>query len=181
MRLAPRLAVTAALLCGSSTAHAVERQHHLALAPNLAMLKVAESPLRVGGGLSAHYTYGLNDQLNLMVEAGHAFVGSGSPVDAPATRPGWVSNVGAGLAYVLDVLRWVPYAGVLASGSLLGGGTTEQPVLAAGAQLAVGMDYQFNRHLVAGVGARQHLLLSHFSTYPSYTTVFAKLEWQWGY
>ena len=193
LRCARDEAVKPALLLGlafavgvttpSGSASAAEKSHHLALAPIGALLKVKDQAVSVGGGASAMYTYGLTDQLNLMAEVSHSFVGIGQHLGSlpPGVRPGFVSTGAAGISYVLDVLRWVPYGGVLLSGNAVGGGNLPNAVFAPGGQLALGLDYQFSRHVVAGVGFRQHLFFTKLSEYPSYSTFFLKAEWQWGY
>jgi hypothetical protein len=165
-------------------ATASERQHHLGLAPVGSLVKVRNHNVSTGIGATALYTYGLTDQLNLMAEASHSFLGLGQGGDTPAPpliRPGFLSTGAVGVSYVLDVLRWVPYAGILGSGNVMGGGTLPTAFFAPGAQVAAGLDYQFSRHLVAGVGFRQHFLLTKLKDYPSYSSLFVKIEWQWGY
>ena len=164
-------------------ATAAERQHHLGLAPVGSLVKVRRNFLNAGAGATVLYTYGLTDQFNLMVEGTHSFLGLGH-TDAPTRppiRPGFMSTGAAGISYVLDVLRWVPYAGILASGNVLGGGTLPGAFFAPGGQLAVGLDYQFTRNFVVGAGFRQHFLLTKLKDYPSYSSLFFKVEWQWGF
>ena len=91
-----------------------------------------------------------------------------------------VSHAAAGVAYVLDVLQWVPYAGVLVGGYGLGGGTIQGTKVLAGAAFALGLDYRVSRSLCAGVTARQHMLTEP-NTYPSYTQLFAKFEYTFGW
>lgn len=163
---------------------ATERQHHLGLAPVGTLLKVRNHHLSSGVGATALYTYGLTDQFNFMAEATHSFLGlgeAGKPTSPPLVRPGFMSTGAVGVSYVLDVLRWVPYAGILASGNVLGGGVLPGAFFAPGAQVALGLDYQFSRHVVAGVGFRQHFLLTRLADYPLYSSLFLKAEWQWGY
>jgi hypothetical protein len=87
--------------------------------------------------------------------------------------------VGAG--YVIDILRFVPYIGLLLGGYRLSGGTLDSALLLPGAELAVGLDYRLNCHWTIGLAGRQHLLFTKASTYPSYTTVMLRLEYMWGY
>ena len=51
----------------------------------------------------------------------------------------------------------------------------------AGAQLALGLDYHIDRTWAVGVAVRQHMLLGDITTYPTYTTVFARAEYVWGW
>ncbi len=188
MRVLRIATASLALLLVAAPASAVERQHHLALAPSLGLLKVDQSPLSVGAGINALYTYGLTDQFNLVLEGGSSILSySSDPQDpekdktVPKTRPGNLSTLGTGLTYVLDVLRFVPYGGVLLGGNVLGGGTLPDARFVPSIQLALGLDYQFNRLVSAGVGYRQHIFFAEPSTYPSYSVIFAKIELSWGY
>lgn len=171
-------------------ASAAERQHHLGVAPVGALLKIKGFGLSPGIGATALYTYGLTDQFNLMAEVSHSFMGIGQQLvrspssmlsEATNNRPGHLSTGAAGISYVLDVLRWVPYGGVLVSGNLFGGGSMPSVEIAPGAQLALGLDYQFSRHVVGGIGLRQHVFFTKLADYPTFTTGFFKLEYQWGY
>jgi hypothetical protein len=86
-----------------------------------------------------------------------------------------------GVGYVIDVLRWVPYVGVLAGGYRLAGGTLDDPLYVFGGAAEVGLDYQLSRQWAIGVAAQQHFLLTKMSTYPSYTNVMLRFEYMWGY
>jgi|GEM_PF-360683 len=180
--------VAVACAAGASAprdARAIERQHHLGLSPSLSLLKVEDkSTMSVGFGGGVHYAYGLTDQFNFMAEGNVSVVAANQQVDypdAPRTRPAEVDHVSAGVGYVIDILQWVPYVGVLASGYRLSGGTIDGSQFAAGAALAVGVDYQLSRHWSVGLAARQHFLLTDLSTYPSYTTAQLRLEYMWGF
>ena len=181
-----RSLLVGALLCVSAReAHAIERQHHIGLDPSLSLLKVDDkSTMSVGAGLGVHYTYGIDDQFNLMVEANVSRVAAHQQQDepkSPHTRPADVTHASAGIGYVIDVLRFVPYLGVLLGGYRLSGGTMDHALLLPGAALAVGLDYQLSRQWAVGASGRQHFLFTKLSTYPSYTTVMLRLEYMWGY
>ena len=62
-----------------------------------------------------------------------------------SNRPTSFSNAGVGVSYVLDVLRWIPYGGVLLEGYSANGGTVQGPSIAVGGAIALGLDYAFNR------------------------------------
>lgn len=177
-------ALAAVALAWAPSARAVEGQHHLALAPELALLKVDDkSTFSVGAGGALQYTYGLTDAINLAAEGGSAVVALDQQQDfpeSPRTRPATVDRLGVGAHYVIDILRWVPYVGVLATGYRLAGGTLEKSVFTFGPSLALGLDYQLNRHFTVGVEARQAFMLTKMSTYPTYTNVGLKIEYAWG-
>jgi hypothetical protein len=162
---------------------AVERETQVGVDAGTAILVLSDKT-DVGGGVGGHWSYGLNDVFNLMAEATWSLVALGESaqnVHTPRTRPTNVANVGVGMAYVFDVLKWVPYAGLLASSYALLGGTLEHPRFPLGATAALGLDYRFSRQWAAGVAFRQHFLLTDMSTYPSFTHVFARIEYSWGW
>lgn len=166
------------------TVGAAERQHHLGVGPSFSFMSVRAQPtIRPGVGINAFYTYGLTDQFNLLGEVSQTFLGLGqdTPPAASPIRPGSLTRGAIGAAYVLDVLRWVPYGGVLVSGNVLAGDNLPSPRVLPGAEVVLGLDYQFNRHLVFGGGYRHTFFFTKMIDYPVYGTVFAKLEWQWGY
>ena len=182
------VAAIASFACGvlgSPRAEAIERQHHLGLAPQLSVLVVKDkSTASIGGGGALRYAYGLTDQWNLTAEGSFAVVAADQEQDAPEspkTRPATVGHVSAGVAYVIDILRWVPYLTAQAGGYHLAGGTLPSALVIPGAAVGLGLDYQLSRQIAVGVSARQHFLLSKLSTYPSYTTVLLGFEYMWGY
>ena len=179
------------LLAGSvvalfaTNASAFEKQHHLGLSPGLAVLNVADkSTASVGAGLSLHYAYGLTDQFNFMVEGGSHVVALDQQMDTPETPrtfPARVDHAGVGIGYVLDVLRWVPYFGVLGTGYVVSGGTVESSKVIVGVAIAAGLDYQLSRRFAVGLALRQHFMASELSTYPTYTVAQLRFEYVWGY
>jgi hypothetical protein len=168
-----------------SSASAIERQHHVGLAPQLAMLSVKDkSTMSVGGGGAIHYTYGLTDQWSFVVEGASAVVALDQDQDfpeSPRNRPAAVDSGSVGASYVIDILRWVPYIGVMGGVYRLSGGTLPEVLFLPGIALTAGIDYQLSRHFAVGVGVRQHLMLSKLETYPSYSTFVLRFEYMWGY
>ena len=166
-------------------ASAVERQHHVGIDPSLSILKVADkSTTSVGSGLSVHYTYGLSDQFNLMAELNASRVAMSQDQDQPSsprTRPTTVAHGLGGIGYVIDVLRWVPYVGILVGGYHLSGGTLDANALVFGGAVQLGLNYQLTRHWAAGASGQQHFLVTQLGRYPSYTTVMLRLEYMWGF
>lgn len=173
-----------ALLGVAGSAAALEHQHHLGLDPSLSTLKVDDkSSVSVGAGLGVHYTYDFDDQFLVLAEANYSRVAANQQqdfADSPHTRPADVAYGMAGVGYVIDVMRFVPYLAVLGGAYRLSGGTLDGPLFIAGAEAGVGLDYQITHHFTAGVGGRQHFLLTKMSTYPSYTTIFLRVEYVWG-
>ncbi len=184
------LVLGAALCASPREALAIERQHHFGLDPTLALLKVDDkSSMSPAVGLGAHYTYGLNDQFNFMAELNASFMIQGEKLEAatpmtpatPHTRPTQIAHALVGVGYVIDILRWVPYFGVLAGGYRLGGGTLDNSLVVIGGAVQVGLDYQLSRQWAIGGALQQHFLVTKMSDYPSYTTMMLRFEYMWGY
>jgi len=175
----------AAAVFAPASAHAIERQHHLGLAPALGILSIdGKSTASIGGGGALHYAYGLSDQWNLTVEASSVVVAADQKQDSqstPRNRPATVDHGAVGIAYVIDILRWVPYVGVSGGVYRLAGGTLESSLFLPGVSLGAGLDYQLNRQWAVGVAGRQHFMVSKMDTYPSYTTLLLRFEYMWGY
>lgn len=174
-------AVAAALATLASPARAVERENQLGADLGCAILVVKDkSTPEVGAGIGAHYSYGITDSFNLMVEGAWSLVALDETRNAktPATHPAWMANANVGVGYVLDVLRWVPYFGLLVGGYGLAGGSMSGAKVLPGAEIALGLDYRFGRSLTTGVALRQHVLSD---TYPSFTQAFARVEYSWGW
>lgn len=169
----------------SAPSRAIERQHHLGLAPAFGVLRIdGKSTASVGGGGAVHYAYGLSDQWNLSVEGSSVVVAANQLRDTPTSplnRPATVDNGAIGVAYVVDILRWVPYIDLHGGVYRLAGGTLPEPIFLPGMMVGAGLDYQISRHVSVGVAARQHFMISKLDTYPSYTTALLRLEYMWGY
>ncbi len=162
-------------------ARAVEREHHLGADAGM-VIEDSDSP-DVGLSLGAHWTYGIDDAWNVMAEGDWTFVARGSSpsVVLPGNRAASIANVDAGVAYVLDVLQWVPYAGVMAGADGLTGGTVKGLKIFPDVVLAAGLDYRVGRSLAVGVAIREHMLVTEFSTYPSFTQILGRVEYTWGW
>lgn len=176
-----------------AVAGAVEKQHHLGIDAGLGILAINKKDVpSVGATFLGHWTYGLTDQFQIAIEGGYSIVSlgevanqtvmqNGMMVKLPNNRPAHVFQVGAGVNYVLDVLRWVPYFGVHATVFGLLGGNLPSPRLAIGPTLAAGLDYQITRALSVGFSARQHFPISDPNDYPSFTQLMARAELVWGW
>ena len=175
------IAAFSALILLPSPARAVDKEHHVGLTLGPSVL-VTDSKTLGGGGPGLTYSYGVTDAFNFIAEGSTSLLAVGD-VDAKTSHylPHTLSNAAVGASYVLDVLRWVPYGGVLAGGYVLGGGTLDKSLVIPGAQLALGLDYKFNFSWSAGVGYRQHLFFTQVTAYPSYSTFFLRVEYAWGH
>lgn len=169
----------------SGTASAIENQHHVGIGGQLATLIVEDkSTASVGGGLALHYTYGINDTFNLMIEATSSSVAREQFQDTPETprtRPAGIDHGAFGVGYVIDILQWVPFICVLGGTYRVYGGTLPEELWLPGLSGGVGLDYQLTRSIAIGAGVREHLMISKLSTYPTYTTVFLRAEYMWGW
>jgi hypothetical protein len=170
------IAATCAVLITTlaTSARAVEREQHLGLDLGGNVLVIGGGGSTLGPSVGAHWTYGLTDQFDLMVEGAWS-------AETFGRHAGSLFNAGAGVSYVLDVLQWVPYAGVLVGGYELLGSEIGGPKPLPGAVLAGGLDYRLNRELEVGIAVREHMLFTELSTYPSFIQVFARVEYTWGW
>jgi hypothetical protein len=177
------LALAGAVLA-STEARATEKEHHLGGDLGLSLLSIQDkSTVDLGAGVGAHYAYGLSDQFNFLAELNGSIVALGSQGDdkTPRTRPTTLSTAGVGVSYVLDITQWVPYFGVLAGAGLMTGGTLDAALVLPDAQVAVGLDYRINHDWAVGIAGRQHFFFTDMNNYPSYTNVFARFEYTWGW
>ncbi len=173
--------LAAAALATAATADAVEREQHLGADAGGSIL-VSGSKTELGGSVGGHFTYGLTDALNVLAEAAWSPVAVGEKGAGTARPlPGSITNVDVGLAYVLDVGRWVPYGGALVGGYALTGGTISGTSVLPGVVGALGLDYRFDRSWAAGVAFREHFLVTELPSYPSFTQVLARVEYTWGW
>jgi hypothetical protein len=172
---ASAVAVAASAFAGNAAA--VERESQIGLELGVPMLVVHGNKSTVASGTSAglHYTYGLSDAFNLVANADSGVLFLGVP------KPATLTHADLGLAYVLDVLQWVPWGAAEVgayglTGSSVGGGT-----VLPGAALSVGLDYRFNRSWAAGVVVREHLFFTNINLFPSLTEGFLRVGYTWGW
>jgi opacity protein-like surface antigen len=170
-----RLALALAALGGGvaalpGEAHAYERQWHSGASFGYAL--TTDDAALSGFAAGLHLAYGVNDSWNLMTEGSFAHFGDVQ-----------VFQASAGAAYVLDVLEWVPYVGLLGGGELIhlrsDGCLSDCDAMRLGITVPAGLDYIVNRSLAVGVTTRYHLLLGDGAT--GYLTVGARAEYLWGY
>jgi hypothetical protein len=177
--LAALSALAAALLAALAPrrAAAYEHQWHAGMSFGYAALFGAQTAHGFGGGL--HLAYGANDAINLLAE-----------IDAtvhPSSKWTVVSG-GLGAAYVLDVLQWVPWAGLevgpagLVSFDPKCGVAATEPCSAFRINLAIpfGVDYQISRSFAVGLGGRFQVLVLGGSPWET-LAVGARAEYAWGY
>ena len=186
MRYGVALTLAVAFFALPAPARAVEREHAIGVDAGGAIFMVADkSAPDIGGSIGLHYTYGLSDAFNLVADAGWSLVALNEvltdPTTTPRTRPTNVTNADVGVAYVLDVLQWVPWGALEIGGYALQGGTIEGVKALPGAAVAVGLDYRLNRSWSIGIEAREHLLFTEMSTYPSFLQGLVRFQYVWGW
>lgn len=167
------LATTLAALLLPAEASAFEHQWHAGAGAGYALWSNESSYHGFGGDL--HLAYGVNDSFNAMVEAGAVDLPSGNAL---------LFHGSLGAAYLLDVLEWVPYVGVM--GGLHGRSLSSDACtknctgLGLGVTVPVGLDYQFSRDFAVGLAARYHVVFDSNGT-SGYLTTFVRAEMLWGY
>jgi hypothetical protein len=176
-RAALTVAVTLFAALVPAEAAAYERQWHAGASFGYAIVGQEEAYSGLGGGL--HLTYGLTDAFNAMLETDFTLHPGGDLT---------VLSAALGPAYVLDILEWVPYGGILIGAydiwrhSDCGG--VDQPSCHAahlGFSVPLGLDYQLSRSFAIGGQVRYHFLLAGEGDPSSYFTAFARAEFIWGF
>ena len=182
MRAGGLIAGIAFALLAPGSARAYERQQHLGATAGGTVMSTNGGSSPLGWNFGLHYTYGLLDSLNLVVEADASGFGVGkAPAKNPPPEPGFVTAGGVGAVYIFDVLRWVPYAGGIAGPAYFGGGFLRSGFVTPDIQLAAGLDYQFSRSWTAGVAYRQHFFITKMTDYPEFTSLGLRFEYTWGW
>lgn len=176
--LAAALCAAAALL-SPERAGAYERQWHAGVSLGYAALFGDTTSNGFGGGL--HLAYGISDSFNLMADL--------YTTAHPSTD--WtLTSLGLGAAYVLDVLQWVPWAGVEVGPAVLGstdkgcGASGPEPCAAPRFDVAIpfGLDYRISRSFTVGVTGHFQVLVPGPLNPPWMTLgAFARAEYVWGY
>jgi hypothetical protein len=180
-RISAFLAAVLAFAFGRQ-AGAVEQEHHFGVDLGLGILTISDKKAPdIGAGAGFHYTYGITDQFNLIAEVQYSRVAwsAPSPTDPP-THPANAWNADVGAAYVLDVLRWIPYFGALGGAYVLDGGTIPGNLVLPGAEVVVGLDYLLTPVWSVGVEGSEHFLFTDMALYTSFTNVVARAEFIWG-
>lgn len=177
MRAALAALAAVAVATAAGSASAVERENQVGLELGVPMLVLHQNKSTVASGASAglHYTYGISDAFNLVADADSAVLFLGVPT--PAT----LTHGDVGVAYVLDVLRWVPWGSAEIGGYGLTGASVGGGTFLPGAALAVGLDYRFDRSWAAGIVVREHLFFTNINLFPSLTEGFLRVGYTWGW
>lgn len=185
------LACAAAVALTAVDALAVERQWQVGGGAGYAHVKRGDfSGSSVGPEF--HLSYGLTDMFNVLVETSHTPVVlrrtlSTGETETPS-RTFALQTAATGLAYTLDIVRIVPYAGVLVGGSRMSAGQrtigafrgTEGLDYRVDLVIAVGADYQVTRDLAVGLALRLHEMPGGGESQSS-TQAFLRAGYVWGW
>jgi hypothetical protein len=162
----PALALGAALLAAPGRAGAADHEWHAGLDFGYAALLGTSTWNGFGGG--AHLSYTLTDALQVLAEI--------EATEHPSPGLTVVSSA-VGVVYVLDVLRWVPWAGAeIGPAALISGGAAS---LRLNLAVPFGLDYGVSPRFNVGLGGRYQMLVlgpSQFTTWGG----FARAEYVWG-
>ena len=181
------LATFVVVVAASSEAQAFERQWQAGLSAgythfvNYAAVNAASFP---GFGTSLSLSYGITDAINII---GHVDFSA-----HPGKAPVLIYGGGAGVAYVIDIVRWVPWIGATVGGYAVSNvgscaPTADAPCTTGRFALSpiAGLDYQFTRKFSLGAVGRYDLLLFGKAGDPSSIdhaiSIFARAQYIWGY
>jgi hypothetical protein len=175
MRLAARAFAVGFSLAAwslSGSAAAFEREWHLGAALGAS----TGQGLELSPALGAYAAYGLSDAFDARFEVTARGYHFGSDLDPNAL------SASVGLAYKLDVLRWVPWAGAYVG--YLGFLRAPRADLAfkqhdVAIGIGLGLDYAFSRQLGMGVTLRYDDALSRAET--STFDALLRAEYRWGW
>jgi hypothetical protein len=151
-------------------AHAFERQWHLGVGLGIAS---PSSPYRVGAAASLHAAYGISDVFDARFMLGTSLFDL-----EDGTGKNTLSQTSLGLAYKIDIIEWVPYAGVRA-GAFYFGNAPEAPHVRSGASIGwmAGLDYALSRDIGLGAELSYDMLLPEAGV----LSVLARAEYRWGF
>jgi hypothetical protein len=175
------IAGLAAALALPRSADAFEHQQRFGVTTGTTFMTTNGGSSPAGLNFGLHYTYGLWDAVNLVVEADASGFFKGATPKNPPPEPGFVGTGGIGAVYVFDVLRWVPYAGGIAGAGYFRGGYMATPLWTPDLQLAAGLDYEITRAWTVGVSYREHFFVAEMNTYPAFASFGLRAEYVWGW
>lgn len=159
-------------------ARAFERQFHIGAEAGYAALVNGAGATLHGFGGGVRLTYGVSDTVNALaivdVSVHPATTYHGLPVDGQVLAGGAL-----GLAYVVDILQWIPWVGATAGAYYSAGPTDSGPRLALG--IPFGLDYQLSRSIVLGAAGEYKLFLLDPTGAEHRISAFLRAEYIWGY
>ncbi len=146
--------IAGAVLVLTTPASAFERQWHIGGGAGIASF--ANGGTSSGPALGVHGAYGLSDVFDLKLD----LLTSTHTIENDRLR---LLSGTAGIAYKMDILRWVPYFGVQFGYYHLGGSQRpgELPEREAGMSIDLGLDYAVKRNFGLGLQLRYHGFLNN--------------------
>ena len=172
----PALTLALALATLSRSASAFERQWHFGGGIGAASYSGTESGIAPALGL--HAAYGVSDMFDARVEL------LGSHHSTTDDRSLDVYSAAAGIAYKLDVIEWIPYAGLLAGYYYFNGEPAPEFRHDFALSALLGLDYAWSRNFGVGVALRYHgfmLDAPRSFTDAAYFTGLARAEYRFGW
>jgi hypothetical protein len=150
--LAPCALAVALAVAGQ--AHAYEEQWHFGGGLGAAEFVNGGSP--IAPMLGAHVAYDVSDMFDFRLELGaaqHEFL---------PDRPTRLYSAAGGVVYKLDVLEWVPYAGILGGYYAFSGGPWPSHLKQRelGVSIPLGLDYTLSRTFGLGAQISYHGFMS---------------------
>lgn len=164
-------AAFALVVFGTRGASAYEHDFHVGAKGGLAF----QNDRDLGWAVGAHGAYGLSDMFDAELEL---FASQNVVVDDQKTT---VFAATTGLAYKIDILRWIPYVGVLGGYYHWGGlpgpnGETN----AVGAAAQLGLDFLMTRDVALSLDFRWHFSFKD-EFYSPMRSLMLGAEYRWGY
>jgi len=167
----------AAVFLSTPMASAFERQWHVG--GGFGFAAFADGDTSTGPAIGIHGAYGLSDVFDLKVD----LLGSRHTLENDQLR---LLSTTAGIAYKMDVIRWVPYFGAQVGYYRLDGNQRPEglPVNELGMSFDLGLDYAVRRNFGLGLQLRYHGFLadplSSLGDAPLFTGLL-RAEYRWGW
>lgn len=150
MRRSVPVLLSLVVLLASGAAHAYEEQWHFG--GGVGAASFAGSDTGWAPALGAHAAYDVSDMFDARVE----LLGSQHELEPGMTTRFY--SVAAGFTYKVDVLEWVPYAGILGGLYAFDGEVRPEKLgqRELGISIPLGLDYTFSRTFGVGAQVRYH-------------------------
>ncbi|MEZ4294160.1 MAG: hypothetical protein R3B70_04220 [Polyangiaceae bacterium] len=172
-------ALLAALLAPAPEAHAFERQWHLGAGAGYTAYIDPSGVALHGAGGALHLTYGISDTLNVLAIADFSAHAPGTTSEGAPVSGLMLAGASGGLAYVFDILQWVPWVGATLGGYY----AFDNP--SPGGRLALsvpfGLDYQISRSFAVGASGQYSLFFLDPGGVGQRFGGFIRAEYIWGY
>lgn len=181
-----RLLCFVQLVVGSRVAHASAKEFVLSLQPAFALVYQTNAnqtrSVVYGGGGGIDFSYGVSESLAVRMTGAWTAHAIGATTSTPAGVL-QAYHAGAGITYLFDVLRLVPYIDF--SIGLLGTvrpGTNGSTNISNqfGIQVGVGVDYLINRTVGVGFVVRYHVYLTSLTQIPAYLYLGPRIAFHFG-